>query len=300
MSRTEHERAIASALGAGDRLQVLFNALGTKEHPTRGVWAAFGMARQTLQGHLGDARLVSRTLSQLRETTQNTVRAQLLAAARVGEKQAAREISIYDDLPRVELPEDDLDLLMDAALAAVGGELEALLAKVRAMALTGVEEAVLLGDDTIAGRVGILRASGIVAAAILWIASTAFGAYSQTIDASIQQSDTRPDEWAKQAIAAIDPRTTQTCLHVHGQVVPLKGKFKLVGTPRYADEMDGPPFHGHCRTATGLVRVRDANDDLTQRMERAGQAELAASAAGDLRAVKFPVDAFGDRSGTEF
>lgn len=301
MSRAEHERAIASALQTGDRLQVLFDALGSRTQPTRGVWAAFGMARQTLQGHLGDPRLVNRTLAQLRDTSMNAVEKQMLSGVRAGEKQAARDLAIYDDLPRVDLADTEGDALVEAAMLAVGGNLDALLAQVRAMVLTGVEPEVILGDpaDVPGARVGVMRPSAMVAGAVLWIASSAWSAYDRTVQRAVEASDTPSERWMKQAIAAIDSRTTDCCLRVSGQVVPLKSKFRLTGAPRYADEMDGPPFHGHCRTATALVRAENAEDDLTQRMQRAAQAELAAQAAGDTRPFSFPIDAFSGRIGTD-
>lgn len=298
MSRAEHERAIASALAAGDRLQTLFEALGSKGHPTRGVWAAFGMARQTLRGYLGDLRLVNRTLAQLRETTLNAIEKQILSAVRTGERQAARELAIYDDLPTALLTNDAFDTLVAAAMVAVSADLDALLAQVRAMVMTGVEEQVILGDES-GDRTGVLRPAGTVNVGAVWTASSAWGAYDRTVQQAVSESGDEA-RWMKQAIAAIDPRTTDCCLRVSGQTVPLKGKFRLTGTPRFANEMDGPPFHHFCRSATALVRAENADDDLTQRMQAAAQAEIDAKAAGDTRPYKFPVDAFGGRVGTNF
>lgn len=306
MSRVEHDRAIASALASGDRLQALFEALGSKQHPTRGLWASFGMARQTLAGHLGasnlaNTRLVNRTLAQLRETALAIVEKQILLAVRAGEKQAGRELALYAELPRVELDDAASDTLVESAMLAVSGGLDALLAQVQAMILTGVEPEVILGSgwDESGGRVGVLRPSVVVAAAVLWIASTAWSAYDRTVQMAVEESggvgSNSSERWLKQALAAIDSRTTDCCLRVSGQAVPLKGKFKLTGTPRYADEMDGPPFHHRCRTATALVRAEDANDDLTRRMQQAAQAEMAAQAAKDPRPFEFPVDTFTGR-----
>lgn len=56
----------------------------------------------------------------------------------------------------------------------------------------------------------------------------------------------------KQAIAAIDTRTTQCCLRVHGQIQDLDRPFVLTGTPRFADRIQNPPFHHRCRTAVSL------------------------------------------------
>lgn len=290
MSRAEHERAIASALVTGDKLLTLFEALGSKLQPTRGVWAVYGMARQTLAGHLHDTRTVNRTLAQLRETAHAIAEKNILAAVRAGERQAARELAIYDVGGRG-AGDGETDKLIDAAMLALDAELDAQLAQVRALAMTGADEVLILGD---ASRVGILRASDWVSVVIAWLTNVAAAAYSKNIESAAQNA--RSDgEWMKQAIAAIDARTTDCCLRVSGQTVPLKGKFKLTGTPRYADEMDGPPFHAYCRTATALVRAQDAQDDLTRRMQDSAQAELLARANNDKRPYQFPVDAFGGR-----
>jgi hypothetical protein len=56
----------------------------------------------------------------------------------------------------------------------------------------------------------------------------------------------------KQAISAIDARTTQCCRNVHGQIQDLDRPFVLTGTPRFADRIQNPPFHHRCRTAVSL------------------------------------------------
>lgn len=56
--------------------------------------------------------------------------------------------------------------------------------------------------------------------------------------------------WYKQAVATLDWKTTNCCKYVHGQLQPLEKPFTLVGTPRFRDKMQQPPFHLNCRTAT--------------------------------------------------
>lgn len=293
MSHREHQAALASALKTGDTLLTLFDQLGNRRAPTRGVWAAFGMARQTLAGHLDDTRLVNRTLAHLRETTRALVEKQIVIAIRAGEKQAAREIAVYDDLTYADA---DTDALLDSILGTLDAELDAQLAKVRALAMHG-DETLILGDATNvldAGRNGILRASDITASAVGWIATGAVLAYAAHIG---QAADASKVEWHKQAVAAIDGRTTDCCLRVSGQAVPLDEKFQLDGTPRYADQLDNPPFHWNCRTATALVRASDAGDDLTKRMTDAAQAELYARERGDTRGYSRYINAFSGREG---
>jgi hypothetical protein len=83
--------------------------------------------------------------------------------------------------------------------------------------------------------------------------------------------------YMKQAIAAIDQNTTDCCLNVHGQIQPLDKPFILVGTPRYADKVDAPPFHWNCRTAMSLYTERMEEKGITTaEMESAAEAELSA------------------------
>jgi len=298
MSKSEHQHAINAALATSDKLLDLFGALGSKQDQMRGLWAAFGLARRNLYGKLDDTRHVNRTLAQLRETARAMLEKQILAAARAGEKQAAREIAIYDELPKVDV---DTDAYIESAASVMDAEIDRMLAQVRAASMTGGDEALILGDGGMSsddGRMGLLRASALLGVATAWIAQTALLAYNATIEASVEQSrNAARSEWMKQAIAALDGRTTDCCLQVSGQTVPLKAKFRLTGEPRYADEMDNPPFHRYCRTATALVRAADAGDDLTRDMQQKAAAELNARAGKDKRGYDKFINAFSGRAG---
>lgn len=89
--------------------------------------------------------------------------------------------------------------------------------------------------------------------------------------------------YRKQAIAAIDGRTTVCCLKVHGQIVDLDQPFQLSGTPRYADRVQNPPFHHRCRTATSLyLEEMEAVGTPTETMRAQARAELRQRAAGGI------------------
>jgi len=88
-------------------------------------------------------------------------------------------------------------------------------------------------------------------------------------------------EYKKQAIAAIDHKTTDCCLRVHGQIQPLDKPFILDGYPRYSDKMDAPPFHWNCRSAISIYTERmETKGITTAEMEDAAQAELRAREDG--------------------
>lgn len=100
----------------------------------------------------------------------------------------------------------------------------------------------------------------------------------------------------KQAIAAIDERTTECCLRAHGQVQPLDKPFKLTGTPRFADEVMSPPFHWYCRTGESLYHPAFEEVGVTTRaMRRAAIDELSARERTGRRVEIHPAHATSRR-----
>lgn len=79
----------------------------------------------------------------------------------------------------------------------------------------------------------------------------------------------------KQAVAAIDDRTTECCLRVHGQIADLDKPYKLTGTPRFQDEMMFPAFHWNCRTSS--VAYHPAFDEAAKGTEASTEAMRAAA-----------------------
>jgi hypothetical protein len=92
--------------------------------------------------------------------------------------------------------------------------------------------------------------------------------YIEAVLGSLARSGDRGG-YLKQAVAAIDQKTTDCCLRVHAQAQPLDKDFHLTGEPRYADYLPYPGFHWWaipagelCVTANGYrpiesVRVGD-------------------------------------------
>lgn len=77
----------------------------------------------------------------------------------------------------------------------------------------------------------------------------------------------------KQAVAAVQAKTTATCLRVHGQVRELDEPFELTAEPRFARRMMAPPFHWNCRTAV-VGYLEELDTDMAD-MRREARAELA-------------------------
>ena len=267
-----HALVIQSALRTNDEIKTLFTKLGTTDAPRGRVLSAYRVARRALAGNLRRPDAVLDTLLELRQTVLESTQSILDDAAEMGTTQAKRELMVYG-LQLGEGREDRAPVLIADANQVVLSALDAQLNGVRALALNGLaseDDPLILGD---AERVGMLSPNPIIAAGALWVAHVALGAYTSTVQSATRDSG---NEFKRQAIAAIDERTTDCCLQVQGQVVGLDEDFKLTGTPRFADELRNPPFHWWCRTATALVRAKDAGDDLTQEMRDAADAEMKA------------------------
>lgn len=79
----------------------------------------------------------------------------------------------------------------------------------------------------------------------------------------------------KQAVASIGPRTTRTCLRVHGQIRNVDEPFTLTAEPRFAREMMAPAFHWNCRTSVAMYHPLFERGGLnTANMQSSARAEL--------------------------
>lgn len=115
-----------------------------------------------------------------------------------------------------------------------------------------------------------LGALQLAAEGALWSAANG------TLRAAYRQLEAEGEVYQKQAIAAIDGRTTRCCLAVHGQIRELDEPFTLTGTPRYASQMQQPPFHYRCRTVIVLHSpAMEAVGPPTPALRAAARAELA-------------------------
>lgn len=263
-----HEKAIAAATRTNDLIYRLFWKLGTRDHPQGGVLAAYRKARKAVPGALDSPAAIQALLDALRSEVEAVVGAVLLDAAEIGLKQAERSLKIYDlgaNLP--DLDPQRIEAGLTSTLAVVDQQITATQALA---ATTGLEEALLIGDGV---RVGLLSPAPVVREGAKWTTTTAIAAWLESITFSTGQARAG-GEFRRQAIAAIDNRTTDCCIRVHGQVVGLNEPFRLTGTPRYADEQQSPPFHDYCRTAEALVHVDDVEDDLTASLRETSRVVL--------------------------
>ena len=182
---------------------------------------------------------------------------------------------------------NDLARSMDTnltRLAVSGADIDTAIGRLLALSITD-------------GRASVFRLSGAAAqtqtSAATWTASVlaASGLFKET------QIFTQT-VYMKQAIAVIDQFTTDCCLRVHGQTQPLDKPFILVGSPRFADKLDSPPFHWNCRTATSLYTEKMEEKGIpTSAMTDAAQAELSARERTGTRETIWPANSTSRRGG---
>lgn len=279
-----HEASVRQALRTAAELRRLFDRMGNTEHPRGRILSAYRQARRAMAtaASLGE---VQRVLQDLRIAVDAAARASLTEAVSIGAAQAAVEVAAYGlpVAPTTYAPTVEITAWLDTYSA------QAL--QVTAIYLTTGDLTRIIGDGS---RVGVLSPAPVTQSGANWIVAALSAAWTAAVGTSLDRAGARSD-FVRQAVAAIDERTTDCCLRVHGQTAEITGDFRLTGTPRYADRMRNPPFHYFCRTATCLVRRDEAGDNLTQRMTAAARAELGARQPDDNRQVIHPASATSRR-----
>ena len=275
------QQAINSSLRANDAIGASFARIGTAAHPRGFVTSAYRQAGRAMRQALAEQNKVAAAEDVMR-TLRQSIYAGLLSEfadmQAFGSEEAERQLGYYGVNPGVSMA---LSGESDSAVAAVIARVDTQSAIVRAMLLNGASDVEVVGDDD---RAGILRYGEVAVAAAYWAGNLVWAGFSGRVDDARQT-------FKKQAIAALDSRTTNCCLRVHGQIKPLNQPFHLTGEPRFADDMDWPQFHYWCRTSVALY-LDEYDDGLTARM-RAGAAQILSERARGINIDRQPVDAFG-------
>jgi hypothetical protein len=277
--RAAQQEGIKAVNGLG----VLIGRLGTTQHPNSKTMVAYRNANRALTdvvnkgGSLGAAKEVT---AQLRTNVRDGIKPVLKDAVGEGYRNAVKQLQLYE-LESPEMPE--LTLVLNSAYGVMDATLQKQEAALTTMLLTGTDESLILGDDS---RAGVLRATEVILAAAFWVAALWWKSFDETVG----QAPGVGGQFSKQAVAALDRRTTECCLRVHGQIQPLNSPFHLTGSPAYTDYLDWPPFHAWCRTS-GVLYKPEFDDGLTQRMTDSAQTVLDERARGIYR-DRHPADAF--------
>lgn len=270
-------RSIDDAVRTNRELGILFAKAGGEAHPRGRVVTAYRLALNAIRTD-PSAENVREITRDLKNNVTAASRELLRSADELGRVSASRQLDYYGD--RV-VPVDTNWNSIEEAVRTIAATIEAQTQAAAGMALLGADPVLIIGDDD---RKGVLRDSAITVALAFWLATLVTSGYNNVLTAS------GITDAQKQAVAVLDSRTTDCCLQVHGQVVEFFEPFKLTGTPRFADELAGPPFHWWCRTAP--VLYREAFDlGLTQRM-RDGAAFVLSERAAGRTPDQHPANAF--------
>lgn len=261
--------------------------LGTARHPRGQVLVAYRTTRRALSDILqapartGGTRALAATLSETNDILTNhqrqlrTIALEAAVQARkLGETSAQAQATAYADSGHTFEPAQapaNLRPILDGMDATANAQLT----QAQALIAAGADTSLIIGDE---GRLGIVQAAPITRDWATWLAvGSSLGFWSWLVGNDPTRLE--PFQFQRQAVAAIDERTTDCCLQVHGQIVGLRSDFKLTGTPRFADRMRDPPFHWYCRTSVALY-LQSYDEGLTDRMRSAARAELTARADG--------------------
>ena len=280
MAQNEHEQAVRAALRAGDDLKRLIDQLGNQAHPRGRMLSAYRQARRAMR-QAQNLTTVLDVLRELRATVEDVMRASLASAAQAGLDQARVELAVYG------LPNTVARAQPGLPMAAWMAQYDAQASAVQATWMATGDMTQIVGDEE---RVGILSPAPVIREGARWLGIALLVAYAGAT-AEMLERTRRQEDFMRQAVAAIDERTTDCCLRVHGQVVGMNQDFHLTGTPRFGEYLRNPPFHWYCRSSTALVRREDANDPLSRQMRQAAADEIGARAATGTRVMIHPADA---------
>lgn len=291
MALAQHKAAVRSSERSSRGIRRLFARMGTASNPRGGILRAYRTARRSLQGRLdspADLPFTRDVLEQLRADVMNTSREIIESAAALGFQEAQTLAEIYG-LTGFAVRDATVS---SAALGSLQTTIDGQIELVAALLLSGAGEGEILGSGV--SRLGLL-APGVFSRQLgRWITTTAEQTKSTTIGRSIERSEDAI-EFVKQAIAGLDERTTDCCLRAHAQIVKMDQPFRLVGTPRYADFIQWPPFHWYCRTSGATILKEDREDVLTEEMALAARAEIDARETTGERVEIHPASALSRR-----
>ena len=275
MTVNPYRASLRQAQRVDRELERLFGKyLGSAEHPRGAVLTAYRVAIAAIQAiyRRGAVTLESEVrdvLNTLRMTLQGIAREAVAEAANLGQSSAVVQVAAYQKagvVVPVARQLADVEALTASWMASVTGQVET----VATMAAAGTE----------AGMVqAALVPSHIAREGSKWIASAAsLGLSAWTQGRELPGMEAGPliaggEVVQRQAIAAIDGRTTDCCLAVHGQIVGWDEPFNLTADPRpWGNELMRGPFHWNCRTLWVTYR-QEWDDGVTGELRDQAQFE---------------------------
>ena len=243
--------------------------LGSVAHPRGRVMTAYRQARAAVAAayQLGGVQrqvMALEALRVLRDSLAGIGRDAMTEAARLGVNSAMAQVAAYKAVGESIVAAGKyppVEVLTAGLTATVNAQVSAAEAMVRANA----EKELLLGG---ADRLGLLQPSPVLRDGSRWLAMASSAGFTSWLGGDAPAETSLPDlGFKRQAIAAIDGRTTDCCLRVHGQIVGMDEPYVLTGEPRYADRIMAPGFHWNCRTSEAVYQER-YEDGSTEEMKQ--------------------------------
>lgn len=246
--------------------------VGRQDAPRGKVLASYRKARRDVKRILASdepltAPRIGEVTRALRRDLDTIARDVVGQSSSRGQDSATRQLAAYSEAdvnfsPLAEVP--DLAQIQAAAMEPTIAQLR----QIERAAALGQTDLILGDDDT---NLGLLTPTQTQNNFERWsVTSLALGFSAWLFGRDNRGAKDSPFD--KQAIAAIDERTTQTCIRVHGQIQDFNKPFILTGQPRFARKMQAPPFHFHCRTTSALYQD-EFDIGLTDRMRDAARNE---------------------------
>lgn len=278
MAANPLERCIKSAVRANTYQSALFGKIGSADHPNGAVLVAYRNANRAIKAALREENIIAavrEVLLQLKRTVRAEAVDVLIGSDLFGLSEAERQLEYYNKPNSYRITAD-----VNPAVQSIVSEVDKQQTMIEGMIYNGLDPVLITGDEE---HQGALRFGPVAVASAFWISTTVWSAFSKHVERNAPTFD-------KQAVAALDLRTTDCCLRVHGQIQHFEEMFKLTGSPRFADELKWGPFHYHCRTSVVLYdKIFD--DGLTDRMEESADYVRAKRKSGE-QFDQHPADAF--------
>ena len=278
-------QSIKSAVSMNERLAGMFEQAGNITEGRGYVVRAYRNANRAMPAALQEDNqrsAVRDVMIELRTNLRAELRTSLEASFGAGMDESARQLRFYGVETRPNVNPINLTKQVETAVDAVLAQVDAQETTINAMLASGIDTVLITGDEE---RQGVLKPAEILTGATYWIAALVWDSFSWW-----SQSNGGGYGWQKQSIAALDGRTTDCCLRAHGQIVPLRDRFVLTGTPRFADRLEWTPFHWRCRTSIVLY-LAQFDEGLTEKMRSAAGWLLDQRAKG-RKPDQHPADAF--------
>jgi len=278
-------RSIQSAVKMNESLTAMFDQAGNIQTGRGYVVRAYRNANRALPAALQEndsRRAVRDVIIELRTNLRAELRSSFDASYHTGLEESARQLRFYGRETDPAKNPINLSRQVETAVDAVLAQVDAQESTLTAMLASEIDQTLITGDEE---RQGILKPADILTGAAYWIAALVWDAFSWW-----SQNNAGGNNFQKQSIAALDGRTTDCCLRVHGQIAALNARFELTGTPRFADHLDWTPFHWRCRTSIVLY-LAEFDNGLTDRM-RSGADHVLSQRKSGRNPDQHPADAF--------